>query len=239
MSLDDVAEDVRLSPVTPYPGEPTPGHTFAPPRVLPAASRVRRSRTPLVLGLLALALVVGIGLLLSPAFRHQAGSLADPGSSTATDSGKDSTQPADVPAGWVTHTEGTWTVAVPPAYTPGSFNGAPQYMDKATGRTLRVTTTGAGGGKADAVADRRAQAAMFAAKHQNYREIGIAKADYRGLEAADWEFTYDDGGASLHALSRVFVVDGRGYSLFFQTRSTDDWSAAKADFDKIAAAFKP
>jgi hypothetical protein len=83
------------------------------------------------------------------------------------------------------------------------------------------------------------QAQAFAAKHDNYREISIGKADYRGLEAADWEFTYDDGGASLHALSRVFVVDGRGYSLFFQTRSTDDWTAAKADFDKIAAAFRP
>ena len=83
------------------------------------------------------------------------------------------------------------------------------------------------------------QAAAFAAKHQNYREIAIKKVDYRGLDAADWEFTYDDGGASLHALDRVFVADGRGYSLFFQTHSTDDWNAALADFEKIAAAFKP
>jgi hypothetical protein len=37
----------------------------------------------------------------------------------------------------------------------------------------------------------------------------------------------------------VFVVDGRGYSLFFQTRSTDDWSAAREDFDTIADAFQP
>jgi hypothetical protein len=240
LSLGDVAEEVRqeeLSPVTPYPGEVR--HSYAPPKVL-AGPGPRRSRAPLLLGLLGLLLAIGIGLLVSPAFRHGAGDLATPGGTTqdAGDGGTDQAA-ADVPAGWVTHSEGGWTVAVPPSYSPGSFNGSPQYKDKATGRTLRVSTTAPGGGKSDAVQDRRVQAAAFAAKHQNYRQIAIAKADYRGLEAADWEFTYDDGGASLHALSRVFVVDGRGYSLFFQTRSTDDWTAAKADFDKIAAAFRP
>jgi hypothetical protein len=240
VSLGEVADEVRAeaqSPVTPYPGEPDLRHTYAPPRVVPVAAR-RRSMAPLVLGLLALTLAVGIGLLLSPAFRHGAGNLASPGGSSQN-ADSDGAATAEVPEGWVTHTDNGWTVAVPPAYTPGSFNGAPQYKDRETGRTLRVSTTPPGGGKADAVADRRLQAAAFAAKHQNYREIAIAKADYRGLEAADWEFTYDDKGASLHAISRVFVVDGRGYSLFFQTRSTDDWDAARADFDKIAAAFKP
>jgi hypothetical protein len=237
LSLGDVAEEVRqeeLSPVTPYPGEVR--HSYAPPKVL-AGPGPRRSRAPLVLGLLGLLLAIGIGLLLSPAFRDSAGNLATPGGASQGEGGQQAA--ADVPEGWVTHSDGGWTVAVPPSYTPGTFNGSPQYKDKATGRTLRVSTTSAGGGKTDAVADRRTQAAAFAAKHQNYRENGISKADYRGLEAADWEFTYDDKGASLHALSRVFVVDGRGYSLFFQTRSTDDWDAAKGDFDKIAAAFRP
>jgi hypothetical protein len=193
---------------------------------------------PLVVGLLALALVVGLGLLLSGTFGNRAPGLGSPGSS---DSGGNSAagQAAAVPQGWVTHTDSGWTVAVPPTYAPGSFNGFPQYKERSTGRTLRVSATAAGGGKTDVVQDRRVQAAGFAAKHQNYREISIAKADYRGLEAADWEFTYTDGGASLHALSRVFVVDGRGYSLFFQTHGDDDWTAARADFDKIAASFKP
>jgi hypothetical protein len=244
LSLGDVAEEVRHEEqalVTPYPGEPAVPHSYAPPRVLPSVGGRRRSRAPIVLGVLGLLLAVGIGLLISPAFRKGAGDLTSPGGSQGSgDSGKSAGQAtADVPSGWVTHSDDGWTVAVPPSYTPGFFNGFPQYKDKATGRTLRVSTTAPGGGKSDAVQDRRVQAAAFAAKHDNYREIAIAKADYRGLEAADWEFTYDDGGASLHALSRVFVVDGRGYSLFFQTRSTDDWTAARADFDKIAAAFRP
>ena len=58
--------------------------------------------------------------------------------------------------------------------------------------------------------------------------------DYRGYEAADWEFTYE----GLHVVNRVFVVDGTGHSLFFQT-SEGDFADARADFDEIAAAFRP
>ncbi len=147
---------------------------------------------------------------------------------------------APAPAGWRSFTDGPgWSAAVPPSYQAGSFGGTPQYRDAATGRTLRIATTAADGGKDDAVQDRRDQAASFARTHEDYQEIAIAAVDYRGYEAADWEFTYFDSGADLHAISRVFVVDGRGYSLFFQTRSTDDWAAARAEFDQIAASFQP
>ena len=142
-----------------------------------------------------------------------------------------------LPAGWTTSSHEGWTVAVPASYVESVFKDSRQYKDPSSGRTVRVSTMSVG--KTDAVADRRAQAASFAKSHDAYVEIGIGPADYRGYEAADWEFTYTSGGASLHALNRVFVVDGRGYSLFFQTHSTDDWNAAKADFDKIAAAFQP
>ena len=152
----------------------------------------------------------------------------------------DASQAAGVPAGWRTYTGGPgWTVAVPASYQPSTFQGDPQYKDRTTGRTLRVATTGPGGGKDDAVQDREDQAAGFAQRNPSYREIDISRVDYRGYEAADWEFTYTSGGADLHVLNRVFVVDGRGYSLFFQTRASDDWSAARAEFERMAAAFQP
>jgi hypothetical protein len=37
----------------------------------------------------------------------------------------------------------------------------------------------------------------------------------------------------------VFVVEGRGYSLFFQTRASDDWAAARAEFERISRSFVP
>ena len=136
---------------------------------------------------------------------------------------------SSVPAGWRTYDGSAgWTVAVPPGYTS---QGGGAYRDAATGRTLRIET---GAGQPDAVADRRAAARSFRSRHPSYREISIRSADYRGYEAADWEFTYE----GLHVIDRVFVVKGTGHSLYFQTRSAD-FAAARADFDRIAAAFDP
>jgi hypothetical protein len=138
---------------------------------------------------------------------------------------------AGLPAGWSTDTGGSgWTVALPPGYQQtrsGEYVGPNR-------RTLRVDTTGAGGGGSDAVADREQQAQDFKSRHPSYREIRIEAVDYRGYEAADWEFTYD----GLHVINRVFVVDGRGHSLFFQTRA-GDFAAARSDFDGIVRAFRP
>jgi hypothetical protein len=89
-------------------------------------------------------------------------------------------------------------------------------------------------GQPDAVADRRQQARSFAQRHPSYEEISIQSVDYRGYEAADWEFTYE----GLRVINRVFVVDGTGHSLFFQTKQ-GDFAQARADFDGIAAAFRP
>ena len=134
-----------------------------------------------------------------------------------------------VPAGWSTDTgRAGWTVALPPGYRqtrPG------EYRQASTGRTLRIET---GPGQADAVADRERQEQDFARRHPSYERIRIEPVDYRGYEAADWEFTY----SGLHVLNRVFVVDGLGHSLFFQTPA-GDWAAAEEDFHGIARAFQP
>ncbi len=134
-----------------------------------------------------------------------------------------------VPAGWSTDTGGDgWTVALPPGYEQ---TRAGEYVQAATGRTLRVDT---GPANPPAVADREAQAADFARRHPTYEQIRIEAADYRGYEAADWEFTYE----GLHVLNRVFVVGETGHSLFLQTPE-DDVEGARADLLGIAAAFRP
>jgi serine/threonine protein kinase len=233
LSVGDVRDEVlHDEPAAAVASPPS----YAPPRVLPRPPA--RSRVPLILAALAALLVAGLAVLLSGALKGGNSN----GPTTAAASPRASAKPADasaVPAGWRTYQNSGWTVAVPASYLPGAFNGDPQYKDPATGRTLRVSTTAAGGGKTDAVQDRRTQATMFAAKHPSYQEVAIKAVDYRGWKAADWEFTYADGGAQLHALDRVFVVNAKGYSLFFQTHGDDTWSAARNDFDTIASTFKP
>jgi hypothetical protein len=134
-----------------------------------------------------------------------------------------------VPAGWSTD-EGAagWTVALPPGYAQTRSG---EYQQASSGRTLRVDT---GPGQPDAVADRERQARDFERRHPSYKEIRIERVDYRGYEAADWEFTYE----GLHVINRVFVVEGTGHSLFFQT-GAGDFADAEEDFAGIAAAFRP
>ena len=150
-------------------------------------------------------------------------------SASASPSPSATTGAAGLPAGWTSHPEPAngWTVSVPPGYTARSSR---EFRDSATGRTLRIET---GRGEQDAVGNRERQAQAFARDHPTYRRISIAAASYRGFPAADWEFTYE----GLHVLNRVFVVNGTGHSLFFQTRASD-WPAARADFDRIAAAVR-
>jgi len=133
-----------------------------------------------------------------------------------------------VPAGTTDTGEAGWTVALPPGYEP---TGNGRYRQADTGRELRVST---GPGQPDAVADREQQAASFAQRNPSYEQIRIEPVDYKGYEAADWEFTFE----GLHVLNRVFVVDGTGHSLWLQTPE-DDFSAARQDFDAIAGAFVP
>ncbi|MFP5220008.1 MAG: serine/threonine-protein kinase [Actinomycetes bacterium] len=249
----------------PYPAEPAAA-VAAPPAQRPVrpAPRRRRGSVPLVLAaLLLLATLAGVGLLLAGAAGddgEQPTAAPTPTPTTATDAAETPTEPAaptadaqeptaeattaggpvPPPEGWQSDTAGPgWTVHVPGDWTRGSFNGAPEYRDPETGRTLRVETTGPGGGKDDAVQDRRDQAASFSQRYPSYREIAIEPIDYRGYEAADWEFTYAPGDSELHALSRVFVVDGRGYSLFFQTPAGDDWEQARGELEQISASFEP
>lgn len=221
----------------PYP-EGTETVPPRPPGRAPGRPR-RRVGAPVVAALAVLGLVAAAFVLMRPTDATR--TARDPrGQASGADAGRGQGGTAGTraaPEGWVVRRGDGWSVAVPAGYAVSTFEGAPQYKDAATGRTLRVSATAPGGGKADAVRDRREQAAAFARTHSGYREIEIAKADYRGLEAADWEFTYTSGGAALHALSRVFVEGGRGYSLFFQTRAGDDWGQARADFERMAASF--
>jgi len=134
----------------------------------------------------------------------------------------------DVAAGTTDTGAAGWTVTLPAGY---QRSGTGRYRQAGTGRELRVST---GTGQPDAVADRERQAATFARRNPSYERISIEPVDYRGLEAADWEFTFE----GLHVLNRVFVVDGTGHSLWLQTPE-DDFSAARQDFDAIAEAFRP
>ncbi|MER6846216.1 serine/threonine-protein kinase [Streptomyces flaveolus] len=55
-----------------------------------------------------------------------------------------------------------------------------------------------------------------------YKKIRIEKVGYRGWNAADWEFTYKDGGTGYRTVDRGFVVnDHQGYALMYTAKAAD------------------
>ena len=80
----------------------------------------------------------------------------------------------------------------------------------------------------------------FGATHDDYVELGITPTTFQGMDAAELEFTYSDGGTSLHGLDLGFIsTDGStGMALYFQSHA-ENWDASQETFEEIRATFLP
>ena len=85
-----------------------------------------------------------------------------------------------------------------------------------------------------------AQEENFASTHENYQRIGITPTTYQGMDAAAWEFTYEDGGTTLHAVNFGFITtdESTGMTLLFQTHE-DVWDDSQDTFEQFKAGFRP
>ncbi|HEX2196149.1 MAG TPA: hypothetical protein VHJ76_04410, partial [Actinomycetota bacterium] len=110
------------------------------------------------------------------------------------------------------------------------------FRDPETGAYLRMDWTPAPGD--DPVAAWEAQSASFGARHEAYREIRIDATTFQGFPAAEWEYSYVDGGAELRAVNLGVVTDTYGYALNFQTPA-EDWEESQALFEAIKESFVP
>ncbi|MDP3714207.1 MAG: serine/threonine-protein kinase [Mycobacteriales bacterium] len=159
---------------------------------------------------------------------------------TRDDSGAPGTgaEGVTVPADWATHTEpgAGWSVRHPKGWVVSERRGLRQIRDESRRWTLRVDTTDTPG--TDPAAAWEQQEIGFRRAFPSYSRVRIEPVDYRGWDAADWEFTFRDGGADLRTLDRGFVVDGTGYALYWQTGAAD-FAASLPTFERIAASFRP
>ncbi|TXS50690.1 serine/threonine protein kinase [Streptomyces sp. uw30] len=74
-----------------------------------------------------------------------------------------------------------------------------------------------------------------------YDRIRIEKVDYRGWNAADWEFTYTEGGTKYRTIDRGFVLDDRrGYALMYTAKAADwDGDLRKDTWKTLTGSFQP
>ena len=255
--LTDIVErpaDGDRGVADPYPTEPLPASfdrtrvidatTTAGPAVSPVTSahpsasppRPRRRRPLLVAGALiavvvaaAIALVIhGSGHSGSASAKHKRSGGASAGSAGA-----------DLPAGWTRYTDPQlgWSIAVPSSWQRATSSEGTRFTDPDGGRYALVATRYPAG--SSSVSAWQDSERTFESRHQDYQRIRLEPVKVAGArDAADWEFTYVDGGAALHALDHGTIYGNRGFAVFIQSHA-DQWSSSSTMLKRIARSLRP
>ncbi len=211
----------------------------------------RKNRAPVLA--LAAVLLVGAAAVLgfalaggpdgAPAVSPAAAPSATPAAPSATPSEPPSQSPSPtpasaVPAGWTSYTdERGWSIGVPPGFAQGTRNDLVQFRNDDARRTLRVDYSDEP--KQSALAAWQAASPQFAGSLTDYQELRLENVDFKGLDAADLEFTYFDQ-TTLRVLDRTFITASgeEAFALYWQVRA-EDFDAALPVFEQIAATFQP
>jgi hypothetical protein len=185
----------------------------------------------LVLVVLVAAVLAG-GFLLVRSLRGGADTTAG-GTPTASPS----LGPAQIPAGFTSYKGAGFTVGVPKDWPPKTLpNGVVDARDPDSSSFLRLITV-------DSSAPAFTQLTKAEGEFKNdraygsYQQVKLEKINYRGLDAADWEFTFTLDGVPRHVLYRGIVTNGRTYGLYLSTRA-DQWTASTNVFEVAASTFR-
>jgi serine/threonine protein kinase len=214
-----------------------------PPRVPPRTPPTRRrSRLPLLLTAVLLALAAGVVALVVVNDPGGSGSRALRGGPSATpEATGEATRGAKppLPEGWTRYEdEEGWSVGVPPGYERSTYRETQvQFRDPQARRSLRIDHTD--DPKPSALKAWQDFSPQLAQVLDQYQELRLEEVDYKGLDAADLEFTYFDE-TQLRVLDRTFVTeDGdEAFALYWQVHASD-WDEALPLFERIAATFDP
>ncbi|MEU9185208.1 serine/threonine-protein kinase [Streptomyces sp. NPDC048484] len=137
-----------------------------------------------------------------------------------------------------THKDGQgFSIGLPKGWKYLSTSAAGARFSGPDGQSLLVgwTTTP----KDDPVADWKNQEQFM--QRSQYQRIRIEKADYRGWNTADWEFTYVESGTKYRSIDRGFVVNGsQGYALMYTAKASKwDTGLRKDTWRTLTKSFKP
>jgi hypothetical protein len=157
------------------------------------------------LGVAVMAGMAGTAVALSQHSGPAAGpSLAGP-SSVATSPGASGA--ASSLAGWTPYQGpgGIFSVELPPGWSATSTSAHEvRFSGPQPGVTALVAWTTHP--KPDAYTDWQQQSAATAKRDPSYQDLGIQRVDYRGWNAADWEFLAMHDGQLDHFLDRGLIV---------------------------------
>ncbi|WP_128379279.1 serine/threonine-protein kinase [Streptomyces cavernae] len=152
---------------------------------------------------------------------------------SSSGAGKESGTTATTP---YKHSQG-FSIGLPEGWTYQSTSSTGARFTGPDGQRLLVAWTSTP--KNDPVADwKNQERGMFRSKYQRIR---IEKVEYRDWNAADWEFTYVEGGTEYRTIDRGFVVDPtQGYALMYTAKASDwDSGLRKNTWETLTETFRP
>ncbi|MET9185636.1 protein kinase [Streptomyces tendae] len=161
------------------------------------------------------------GAASDPAASGDATGAPDAGASASGEAGSDSDDAgkSDDEEDVATHKGGQgYRIGLPEGWKFTTTGSSGDRFTGPRGQKLLVAWTSTP--KGDPVADWKNQEQYMV--RSNYQKIRIEKVGYRGWNAADWEFTYTDGGTKYRTVDRGFVVnDHQGYALMYTAKAAD------------------
>jgi hypothetical protein len=144
-----------------------------------------------------------------------------------------------VPPNWRTFQDpdGTYRLSFPPTWTPSDRGPFIDFTEPGGARFFRVQPT------TDGLAPLAAQRSLeqsFVARHpgDGYRRLRLGPATFRSRQAAEWEFTYLDGGRLTRGYDITFTFAGRRHAILFQAPA-DRWAASRDELQAFLAGFRP
>jgi len=228
----DVLEDVAGRKAVPAPKPPRADVPRA-IEVQTPTGKIGRGKQ-MIAGVTALLVVFGGALFLAT----RPGPPTPPGSGAPKSEKSERRTSATVPSHWVEYEDPAtgYRISHPPDWSVVPLGDTrTDIRHPSNGSYLRVDWTDAPGD--DPVAAWESLSESFAARHENYSELRIEAAEYHGYDAAEWEFTYSEGGSDLHAIDLGFVTGNYGFALNFQTRA-EDWTESQGTFERFQASFE-
>jgi hypothetical protein len=229
-------------PPVAVPADTVSSHAQAHPRVNTSPRR-NGPRVALATALLLVILSVIIAVVLTRRTPGPAQTSALPAA------GQSSTQDASAPSstssspGWTAFQDpGEFSIMLPPGWTVTSQTGTEvEFTGQPQGFVIVVAWTTHP--KPDQLTDWEQQAAGKAQADPTYQQIGIQRVDYRGYNAADWEFRNIYRGELTHVIDRGFIVQpGQlayaielyGPNSGFPSVYTNTWSRLVTGFEPTA-----
>ncbi|WP_458245245.1 serine/threonine-protein kinase [Streptomyces sp. MAI_2237] len=130
-----------------------------------------------------------------------------------------------------------YSIGLPKGWSYQSTGSAGDRFTGPDGQKLLIAWTSTP--KGDPVADWQNQERYMT--RSQYDKIRIEKVDYRGWNAADWEFTYVESGTKYRTIDRGFVVnDHLGYALMYTAKAANwDSDLRKDTWKTLAKTFEP